>query len=241
MAAMAARGYDTVMSRIRTLSPRGNAGRAIRLLLLLATLLGPAPIASAQTGGSANAVFLVAAPAVVDVNFRHAVVLVTRTEDGSDIGFIINRPGPRSLAQILPHNETLKRFTEPLYLGGPVEAAGLFAIFRAKLNPPGALRVLDDLSFALDPAAVEQVLRTPPRQVRFFNGYAGWAPGQLEFELARGGWYVLSADADTVFRKHTDTLWEELLARTSAITASVRRYDAAGRSGGGRVIAARLP
>jgi putative transcriptional regulator len=214
---------------------------SLRRLLLLAVLLAASPIAAAGNGDSANAVFLVASPALVDPNFRHAVVLVTRAEDGSDVGFIINRPGPRSLAQILPGNEVLKRFTEPLYLGGPVEAAKLFAIFRAKKNPQGALRVFDDLSFALDPAVVEELLHAPPEQLRFFNGYAGWAPGQLALELNAGGWYVLRADADTVFRKHMNTLWEELLARVHAITASLHPRSDAGALGKGRLIAVRLP
>ena len=174
---------------------------SVRLLLLLAALLGSAPLASAQTGETPNGVFLVATPALVDPNFRHSVVLVTQAPDGSTVGFIVNRPGRRSLAEILPDNEVLKRFTEPLYLGGPVEGAGLFALFRAKENPPGALRVLDDVSFALDPAVVEKLLHAPPQRVRFFNGFAGWAPGQLAAELERGGWYVLNADADTVFTR----------------------------------------
>ena len=195
---------------------------SLRLLLLLAALLGSAPIASAQTGDSANGVFLVASPALVDPNFRHSVVLVTQAADGSSVGFIVNRPGPRSLAQILPDNAVLRRFTEPLYLGGPVQAAGLFAVFRARASPPDALRVLGDVSFALDPAVVERLLHAPPERVRFFNGYSGWAPGQLALELERGGWYVLNADADIVFRKDMTTLWEELLARTRAVTAFLR-------------------
>jgi len=214
---------------------------SLRPLLLLAVLLAASPIAAAGNGDSANAVFLVASPALVDPNFRQSVVLVTRAPDGSDVGFIINRPGPRSLAQILPGSDLMKRFTEPLYLGGPVQAADLFAIFRAKKNPPGALRVLGDLSFALDPAVVEQLLHAPPEQLRFFNGYAGWAPGQLALELDGGGWYVLHADVATVFRKHMDTLWEELLARARAVTASVHPRSDLGTSGKGRLIAVRLP
>ena len=194
----------------------------LRFLLLLAAMLGSAPLASAQTAASPNGVFLVAAPALVDPNFRRSVVLVTQAPDGGTVGFIVNRPGRRSLAEILPDAEPLKRFTEPLYLGGPVEGAGLFAVFRAKENPPGALRVLDDVSFALDPAVVEKLLRAPPVRVRFFNGFAGWAPGQLAVELERGGWYVLNADADTVFRKDVDGLWEELLIRARAVTAFLR-------------------
>jgi len=195
---------------------------SLRLLVLLAALLGSAPSACAQSGETPNGVFLIATPALADPNFRHSVVLVTQAADGSTVGFIVNRPGHRSLAQILPDNEVLKGFTEPLYLGGPVEAAGLFAVFRAKENPPGALRVLGDLSFALGPAVVETLLRAPPQRVRFFNGFAGWAPGQLAAELERGGWYVLNADAETVFRKDMDGLWEELLVRARAVTAWLR-------------------
>ncbi|MBE0627330.1 MAG: YqgE/AlgH family protein [Burkholderiales bacterium] len=197
---------------------------SLRLLLFIAALVGTGPGAWAQAGESANGVFLVASPNLADPNFRHSVVLVTQTRDGGSVGFIVNRPGERSLAQILPDNEVLKRYTEPLYLGGPVEAAGLFAIFRAKDKPPGALQVLADVSFAFDPAVVEQLLHAPPERVRFFNGYAGWAPGQLAFEIERGGWYVVRADADLVFREKMNTLWEELLARARAISARLRPH-----------------
>ena len=150
------------------------------------------------------------------------MVLVTQAPDGTTVGFIINRPGRQSLAQILPDNEVFKRFTEPLYLGGPVQGEGLFAVFRTKEKPQGALSVLEDVSFALDPAVVEKLLHAPPERVRFFNGYAGWAPGQLAAEIDRGGWYVLNADADTTFRKDTETLWEDLIRRVRAVTAMLR-------------------
>jgi putative transcriptional regulator len=192
---------------------------SLRLLLVLAAWFGAASCASAQTGEAPNGVFLVAAPALADPNFRHSVVLVTQAANGGTVGFIVNRPGRRSLAQILPENEVLKRFTEPLYFGGPVEAAGLFAVFRARDNPEGALRVLGDVSFALDPAVVEKLLHAPPERVRFFNGYAGWAPGQLAFELSQGGWYLLNADADSVFRDDTAGMWEELIRRARAVVA----------------------
>jgi putative AlgH/UPF0301 family transcriptional regulator len=40
--------------------------------------------------------------------------------------------------------------------------------------------------------------------------------------LERGGWYVLNADAETVFRKDMHGLWEELLLRARAVTALLR-------------------
>ena len=194
----------------------------LRRLLLLGALLASVPLAWAQAEKIPNGVFLIAKPALTDPNFRRSVVLVTQAANGTTVGFIINRPGRMSLAQILPDSEVFKRFTEPLYLGGPVDTAGVFAMFRAKERPEGALSVLDDVSFALDPAVVEKVMHAPPARVRFFSGYAGWAPGQLAVELERGGWYVLNADADTVFRKDMDTLWEELIRRVRSVTAMLR-------------------
>ena len=194
----------------------------LRRLLFLAVLLASIPLASAQTEKATNGVFLIAKPALADPNFRRTVVLVTQAPDGTTVGFIINRPGRRSLAQILPDSEAFKRFTDPIHLGGPVQREDLFAVFRTKEKAQGALSVLDDVSFALDPAVVEKLIHTPPEHVRFFNGYAGWAPGQLAAELERGGWYVLNADADTVFRKDMDTLWEELIRRMRSVTAMLR-------------------
>ena len=38
-------------------------------------------------------------------------------------------------------------------------------------------------------------------------------------EIDRGLWYVLNPDANTVFRKDTDHLWEELLRMARQINA----------------------
>ena len=62
---------------------------------------------------------LVAKPGLPDPNFRESVVLVTQNEKGESAGVIINRPTDRSLASILP-GERFKRFTDPVFFGGPV-------------------------------------------------------------------------------------------------------------------------
>jgi putative transcriptional regulator len=192
---------------------RGWLAFAARLALVA---FAPAAFAA---GADAPGVFLVAKPTMRDPNFAGTVVLVVETPEGGTVGVIVNRPTERSLASLLPGNPRLTRFTEPLYFGGPVERAGLFALFQAAVSPGPSFRVFDDLHLALDPATVERLLRHPPEQVRLFNGYSGWAPGQLARELQRGDWWIVAADAATVFRKDTSTLWEELAARARAVTA----------------------
>jgi putative transcriptional regulator len=185
-------------------------------ILIAAVLAAAAQAAAAQApvGG-----FLVAKPTILDPNFSRTVVLVTQAPDGAILGVILNRPTKQSLAEILPGNERLARFTAPLHFGGPVEPAGLFAVFRGTGDPGPSFPVIEDVRLALQPATVEQLLLKPPEALRLFAGYAGWAPGQLDGELARGDWWTVKADADTIFRKNTDTLWDELSRRAQSVTA----------------------
>jgi putative transcriptional regulator len=163
--------------------------------------------------------FLVAKPSIVDPNFQRTVVLVTYAPDGAALGVILNRPTKQSLASILPDNQKLARFTDPLHFGGPVERDGLFALFRAQESPGQAFVVIEDVHLTLNPATVEQLLNKPPPDLRLFVGYSGWAPGQLAAELARSDWWIVPADAETIFRKATDTLWDDLSRRARSVTA----------------------
>lgn len=188
------------------------------LLATAAALVPAAPGITLAQGAAHNSV-LVAKPHLLDPNFRETVVVVAEASNGAAIGVIVNRPEAKSLAEILPGNPVMEKFTEPLFFGGPVEPVGLYAIFRAEEPPGDALRISEDLWLALDPATVEQLMKNPPKQLRFFNGYAGWAPGQLASELARGDWWVLQTGADVAFRSDPKNLWEELVRRARAVTA----------------------
>ena len=203
----------------------GRRGRRIEVTRWLGGLalflLALAPSSGADAQAPERGYFLVAKPSLRDPNFQRTVVLVANGPDGATLGVIVNRPTQQSLANILPGNPTLAKFTDPLHFGGPVERVGLFAVFRAETSPGAAFAVVDDLHLALDPVTVEQLLLKPPAQVRFFNGYSGWAPGQLASELRRGDWWVVEADPDAVFRKDTSTLWDELSTRARSVTAGL--------------------
>jgi putative transcriptional regulator len=191
------------------------SGPARTLIAAALALAAHVALAQAPSGGF----FLVAKPSILDPNFSRTVVLVTTAPDGAMLGVILNRPTKRSLAEILPGNERLARFTEPLHFGGPVEQAGLFAVFRGTEDPGPSFPVIDDVRLALQPATVEQLLLKPPEALRLFVGYAGWGRGQLAGELARGDWWTLKADLDSIFRKNTETLWDELQRRAQSVTA----------------------
>jgi putative transcriptional regulator len=48
---------------------------------------------------------------------------------------------------------------------------------------------------------------------RFHLGYSGWAPGQLEQEVALASWVVAPVDVQEIFSVDSERLWLAALAR----------------------------
>jgi putative transcriptional regulator len=165
----------------------------------------------------ANAVFLVASPALQDPNFRETVVLVTHPREGGPWGVIINRPLEYRLSEVFTEYETLRDRKDVLFSGGPVMREGLVFLVQSSKPPPRAIPVLRDVHFISDLDWIDALLQRPEptRGLRVYSGYAGWAPGQLQSEIARGGWHVLPADAETVFEKDPAQVWPELIKRAA--------------------------
>ena len=172
----------------------------MRWLLLLLVLSAPA-VAQVE---APNAILLVAKPDLLDPNFRETVVLVTQTPDASTVGVILNRPTARK------HEQT----GEPIYFGGPVMREVLVAVFSAPRAPEtAAFHVLKGVYLTMHPANIEPLLAQRAGNYRLYAGFAGWAPGQLESEMQRDGWYVLAPSAELAFRKDTAGMWEEMVRK----------------------------
>jgi putative transcriptional regulator len=186
---------------------------ALRILLILFSFAAPAGAAEE----SANAVFLVASPVLLDPNFRQSVVLVTQPREGGPWGVIINRPLDFLLSDVFTDIETLRDRKDVLYFGGPVAQDGLVFLVRSQQPPPRAIPVLRDVYIISDIEYIEKLLRRsePMRDLRVYSGYSGWAPGQLQEEIVRGGWILMPADADMVFEDDPARIWPELIKRAT--------------------------
>ena len=188
----------------------------MRCCALLAALLIATPLCAQPNG-----VLLVAKPGLPDPNFSETVVLVTRGEEGSTVGVILNRPQARTLNDIAPQFRGAENFTQPVHAGGPVMREVIVALFRAETPPAeAAFHVLPQAYLSMHPAVIERLLASPPPQMRLYAGFSGWAPSQLEAEIAEGGWYVLPASEAIAFRRDTRELWSELVARAGGARAA---------------------
>jgi putative transcriptional regulator len=182
--------------------------------LLFAASLAFASTTVAQQDEPPNGLFLVAKPDLVDPNFRQSVVLVTQTEDYSTVGVIINRPTDLKVEVFLREGAPATRYRDVVFAGGPVMREVLVALFRSDSAPEApAFHVLKDLYLSMHPQNLQPLLESDSARYRLYAGFSGWAPRQLESEMMRDGWYILPADVETVFRKDTSGLWQELVQR----------------------------
>jgi len=197
---------------------------APRVAVLGLALLGMMFAAEAAEPPPAKGRFLVAAREMIDPNFSESVILLLSHGDGGTMGLIVNRPTVVLPEQAIPDIAGLRDYSGPLFLGGPVQLNAVTFLIRGAPELDGGERVLPGVQYAADAGLLEELTTEPidAATLRVFVGYAGWAPGQLEGEIARGGWHVLPADADTVFAEDPSAVWERLLPLPEPLSASAR-------------------
>ena len=207
----------------------------LRLLSVLLRRLGTLAVllptlAWAQISGSS--ILLVASTEMPDPRFSHTVILVTRHGRSPPVGVIINRPLEATLGTVFP-NLPKKEAERHLYLGGPVAQTSLTFLFRSPTGSDDAISVSRDVHLGRSGATLGSLLRGTRSHsgLRVFVGYAGWADGQLEYEIRRGSWHVLPVDETMLFDKDVDQIWPELIRRATQQTVRLPSSDSFNPSG----------
>jgi putative transcriptional regulator len=159
--------------------------------------------------------FLVARPVLQDPNFARSVVLLLAHSADGAFGLVVNRPVP----------EPIEGVPFPVYFGGPCPAPGLLMLHghpEWQDEKPGAAENEEESTpeigpgiFVGDAACLERAREASEgsgeARFRVFSGYAGWAAGQLEGEIAAGAWAVVAARGPLLFGTPAGDLWDRLV------------------------------
>ena len=157
---------------------------------------------------------LVATPPLVDPNFDRTVVLMLEHGTDGALGIVLNRPTSTPVVDAVPDWAATASAPAVVYLGGPVGIGTVIALARSHTDdpPPGTERVFDRL-VAVDLSSDSEALGPSLAALRVWTGYAGWAPRQLDDELAQNAWFVLDAVESDVTTTAPEALWRSVLAR----------------------------
>jgi putative transcriptional regulator len=194
---------------------RARSAFAATLLTAL-MLLGTGSGDTAGTESLAGEL-LIAAPTIGDPRFAHTVILIIRHDKNGAFGVVINRPvGERSISSLLEatgDSDPDAMGSVQVFAGGPVQPELGFVVHSAEYHREETI----DVDSRVAMTTSRQILRDighnqGPRKSLFAFGYAGWAPAQLEGEIARHDWFTTPEEPKLIFDDDRDNLWEDAMA-----------------------------
>ncbi|HHN74841.1 MAG TPA: YqgE/AlgH family protein [Acidobacteria bacterium] len=163
---------------------------------------------------------LVAMPQLVDPNFNRSVVLLIKANEEGALGVVINRCANVSLREFLGYQELEYKGPAEIEvnLGGPVEQDSHLLVLHGEEPVFGEesddeWMLADGVRLITAHDGLAALAERGAGRLRCYVGYAGWAPGQLEWELSEGAWVPLPCEAGLVFDEPTDRIWEQALRR----------------------------
>ena len=160
---------------------------------------------------------LVAQPVMDDPNFSRTVILLLAHDDAEgSMGLVINRPGSTlDSPERSPLLEWISTSVGPRveFIGGPVEESGYICLTQ-------------DLGSIAHVSSVDMMAQDPSTDSihRVFQGYSGWGPGQLSYELTENAWWVLQSEPTDAFDSDPFTLWSRVLARQTTELRKLADY-----------------
>ena len=169
--------------------------------------------------GSLAGRLLVAAPDLDDPNFQETVVYLVQHDHSGAMGLVINRvlgagPLDRMLEGLGLAPKTESKVELRVHYGGPVEPSRAFVLHSPDYYAEDTLVVSGLAALTVSPGILQDIAAgRGPKQSLFALGYAGWAPGQLESELAAGAWFVVDPDETLLFDPDTATKWQRAFDR----------------------------
>ena len=148
--------------------------------------------------------FLMAMPAMTDPHFARTLTFICEHNEQGALGVVVNRPIDMTLDSLLKQIEIERPSsacqTVPVHYGGPVQIDRGFVLHQPAGTWQSTLKVGDGIGLTTSKDVLEAVARGEgPAQILVTLGYAGWAPGQLEHELAQNAWLTVAADAHVLF------------------------------------------
>jgi len=156
---------------------------------------------------------LISEPFLEDPDFMRSVILIADETEKSILGVILNQKSLLLLSDLIPHLAGDLEF--PVFIGGPVERHAIFYLHRCYDKVKDGFEIAKGIYWSYDFEVIGGLIERNEisgDEVKFFIGYSGWAPGQLDMELEKNSWMVSDKyHPDLVFSNLEEEIWREVI------------------------------
>jgi putative transcriptional regulator len=151
-------------------------------------------------------IILISEPSLQDFYFKQSVVLLAEHNEEGTFGVIINKPLEAQLTDVV---KEFPGFDYPVFLGGPVKTDSIFFV-HTKPDIPGSLRIMKGLFWGGEVSIIRAMMERGElavNDIRFYVGYSGWHPHQLDREISEKAWVLSHTTVSEVINDRPETLW----------------------------------
>ena len=156
---------------------------------------------------------LISEPNMLDSNFKRSVLLLTEHNDNESIGFILNQPTKIKIHDLF---EDFPSFDANVHVGGPVEKNTLNYIHSLGDKIENSIPISDNLYWSGNFETLKDLIKNKEvsaTEIRFFVGYSGWSPGQLEHELNEKSWIVCNENVKHLLDNNDKQMWRDFIKK----------------------------
>jgi putative transcriptional regulator len=160
---------------------------------------------------------LIAEPFLKGPYFGRSIVLLTEHGSQGAVGFVLNKTSHVYPDEVI---DDLLSFKGELYIGGPVSSDTLHFIHTLGRKVPGSIRVTKNIYWGGDFDKIKELINNHEanhQQIKFFAGYSGWSPGQLEDEIKEDSWIVTEIDDEMIMHADIENIWKKTMQNLGGV------------------------
>ncbi len=169
---------------------------------------------------------LLSEPHLADPNFERTVILLTEHNEDGSVGFILNKPSESHVGEVM---DDLKGLDAQIFIGGPVQQDTMHFIhhygeLEDAIELENGIYWGGNFEQLLSMVDTGHLLVT---EIKFFLGYSGWSPEQLEEELKYNSWIVSDhISEELIFGTLPDQMWKKAMQELGGRFSIYSNYPA---------------
>ena len=161
---------------------------------------------------------LISEPFLSDFYFKRSIVLLAEHNKEGTFGLVLNHTTDLKLSKIISSKEFKipPEYDSTVFIGGPVKTDSLFFIHTRNDIISNSLKIMNGIYWG---GNIEELIRLmtaqtiKPDEIRFYAGYSGWEPNQLDRELKEHSWVVARTSANFLLKNPPEILWKKAVIK----------------------------